>query len=564
MESASSRPVFRQMLDDAHAHKFDVVVTHTLDRLSRNMRVTLDAFHTFAQNDVAYVSITQEIDYSKPEGKLFMIMLGAFAQYYSDALSGHTKKGMQERAHQGLFNGEPPFGYERCNRECLNVDADHTGCHIQQDKAPKIVELFERYASGTESMQTLARWLNDQGYRTNGKRKPDILEQPSAAPGRYFTPWSIRDILKSPFYTGKVRHKETTFDGKHRPIIAQELFDEVQERIAKNRSRLSVSASKNNKNSHLLAGLLRCDECGTILWSQKQGAGRETYYKSPNKGLMLSCKYLGRSFLGRTFHAQTDTLFKWFRLRDDWKDWVIENYVEKSNPESALRQRRDIQAKVKRARNVYINGDLDWHGFMKIREQADADLVRIHVPGFDDAVEAGKALTNFGDLWQSASVGQRNRMLHTMLQAIYVDLDKREIVGLLPKKNFLGPILSMAERADVTLQVGEGDSSSRNGGDGGGHVPEFPTIPIRVEFKDTLCPNSATRPWFRERRLALGISQSKLAKLAGVHVKSVQAWESGRSAPRFNRRLLLGRLLKVPVATHAGPSLYRDQIGPSS
>ena len=82
------------------------------------------------------------------------------------------------------------------------------------------------------------------------------------------------------------------------------------------------------------------------------------------------------------------------------------------------------------------------------REQADADLVRIHVPGFDDAVEAGKALTNFGDLWQSASVGQRNRML----QAIYVDLDKREIVGLLPKKNFLGPILSMAERADVTLQ----------------------------------------------------------------------------------------------------------------
>ena len=97
-----------------------------------------------------------------------------------------------------------------------------------------------------------------------------------------------------------------------------------------------------------------------------------------------------------------------------------------------------------------------------------------------------------------------------------------------------------------------------------GHVPEFPTIPIRVEFKDTLCPNSATRPWFRERRLALGISQSKLAKLAGVHVKSVQAWESGRSAPRFNRRLLLGRLLKVPVATHAGPSLYRDQIGPSS
>ena len=111
------------------------------------------------------------------------------------------------------------------------------------------------------------------------------------------------------------------------------------------------------------------------------------------------------------------------------------------------------------------------------REQADADLVRIHVPGFDDAVEAGKALTNFGDLWQSASVGQRNRML----QAIYVDLDKREIVGLLPKKNFLGPILSMAERADVTLQVGAGDSSSRNGGDGGALLSLSPRLSVAYD-----------------------------------------------------------------------------------
>ena len=97
VESTSRRPAFRQMLEDARGRKFDVAVTHTLDRFSRNLRVMLDAFHTFSQCDVTYVSITQEIDYSKPEGRLFMTMLGAFAQYFSDALSGHTKKG-NERA----------------------------------------------------------------------------------------------------------------------------------------------------------------------------------------------------------------------------------------------------------------------------------------------------------------------------------------------------------------------------------------------------------------------------------------------------------------------------------
>ena len=108
VESIAKRPAFRQMLDDAQARKFDVLVSHTLDRFTRNLRVMLDAFHTFAQSDVTYVSITQEIDYSKPEGKLFMTMLGAFAQYFSDALSGHTKKGMRERAQQGCSMASLP------------------------------------------------------------------------------------------------------------------------------------------------------------------------------------------------------------------------------------------------------------------------------------------------------------------------------------------------------------------------------------------------------------------------------------------------------------------------
>ena len=155
VESIAKRPAFRQMLEDAQARKFDVVVTHTLDRFSRNLRVMLDTFHVFAQNDVTYVSVTQEIDYSKPEGKLFMTMLGAFAQYFSDALSGHTKKGMRERAHQGLFNGEPPFGYERCDADCFGLDGTHPGCHVEEAKAARVVELFERYAAGAESMSGL-------------------------------------------------------------------------------------------------------------------------------------------------------------------------------------------------------------------------------------------------------------------------------------------------------------------------------------------------------------------------------------------------------------------------
>ena len=298
-ESITKRPAFRRMLDDAQARRFDVVMTHTLDRFSRNLRVMLDAFHVFAQNDVTYVSVTQEIDYSKPEGKLFMTMLGAFAQYFSDALSGHIKKGMRERAHQGLFNGEPPFGYERCDSNCFGLDDAHTGCHMEDDKASRVVEVFERYATGAESMSTLAAWLNDQGCRTKGKRPAELFGEKVNVDGRRFTHWSIRDILKNSFYIGKVRHKDELFDGRHRPLISRELFDDVQERMKKNRSRKSASATGNKREPHLLSGLLRCHECGTVLWAQNQGSMGETYYRSPDKGLALTCKHKGRSFLGR-------------------------------------------------------------------------------------------------------------------------------------------------------------------------------------------------------------------------------------------------------------------------
>ena len=284
IESIGKRPAFRRMLEDAETRKFDVVVTHTLDRFSRNLRVMQDAFHIFAQNDVTYVSITQEIEYSKPEGKLFMTMLGAFAQYFSDALSGHTKKGMKERAQQGLFNGEPPFGYQRCDPECIGLDQGHTGCHVVSEKPAKVVEVFERYASGTESMSTLADWLNRQGCRTNGRRRAEVLGELIEVDGRLFTHWSVRDILKNPFYVGKVRHKDEIFEGRHQGIVPQKLFDAVQDRMTKNRSRRSVSVSYKSDNPHLLTGLLRCHECGTTLWSQHQGRKAGTYYSRQTKG----------------------------------------------------------------------------------------------------------------------------------------------------------------------------------------------------------------------------------------------------------------------------------------
>src|ERR687891_1604121 len=107
-DSIRKRPVFRQLLEDASQGQFDVVVVHTLDRWARNQRVMLESLAVLAEHEVALASLSENIDYSTPQGRLFIQMLGRFAQYFSDSLAAHVSKGLTQRAIQGRHVGGIP------------------------------------------------------------------------------------------------------------------------------------------------------------------------------------------------------------------------------------------------------------------------------------------------------------------------------------------------------------------------------------------------------------------------------------------------------------------------
>ena len=466
-ESIDKRPTFREILEDSSLNQFDVVVVDSFDRFSRNMLVTMTAFHILTENNVAFACVKQDIDYSTPEGRLFMIMLGGFAQYFSDNLSSHTKKGMRERAQQGMFNVEPPWAYERCTLECFGIDERHTGCHIVPDKAAQVVEIFQQYSTGTAPQSALADRLNSLGYRTNGKRRAEMDGELVQVEGRKFTNWAIRDMLKNPFYFGMVRYKNELFQGRHQPLISKELYDQVQEQLQQNQSRRTAPTRTKVENTHLLRGLFRCYECGTSYWAQNQGSMQETYYKSPNKGYDSSCMFKGRSFLGREIDAQMNQLFSGFALREDWIDWIVDNHIKGSDIQAALKKKESLESKMERSRWLYKEGDIDKKEYQRDRDAARNALRRLYIPEYDDAVEAGNMLRGFGSLWQASSVARRNAMAKAILHAVYVNPEKKKILGLVPKETFLAPVLAMAHRTDVAVYDESHTCARRNGGDGG-------------------------------------------------------------------------------------------------
>ena len=193
VESISKRPVFVQLLEDAEKGTFDVVVVHTLDRLARNLRVLLESIGRLSRFDIGLVSITENIDYSTPQGKLLTQMLGGFAEYFSESLASHVRKGQGQRAAEGRHLGGIPFGFESCwsgkdGQRLQNCDPEHPGAvHLIEDEAAAVMDLFKRYVNGTETTASLAVWLNEQGFRTrNTKQMPDADGNLSAGP-RLFT-----------------------------------------------------------------------------------------------------------------------------------------------------------------------------------------------------------------------------------------------------------------------------------------------------------------------------------------------------------------------------------------
>src|ERR671913_1009582 len=112
-DDLTKRPEFQRMLADAETGMIDVVVVHKLDRFARNLRVTLETLERLERSGVGFVSISEQMDFTTPIGKVILATLAAFAQYYSDNLATEVRKGKGERKKQGLYNGLLPFGVKK-------------------------------------------------------------------------------------------------------------------------------------------------------------------------------------------------------------------------------------------------------------------------------------------------------------------------------------------------------------------------------------------------------------------------------------------------------------------
>ena len=112
------------------------------------------------------------------------------------SISKRTKFGMERKAKEGGFITKAPKGYILVNKELI----------INNQEAEQVRKIFEEFLNSDISLTQLAK---KHSMTTAG----------------------IKKLLKNTTYLGKVKFAGQESKGQHKPLIEEELFKSVQEKV---------------------------------------------------------------------------------------------------------------------------------------------------------------------------------------------------------------------------------------------------------------------------------------------------------------------------------------------
>ena len=261
-----NRPEFQQMIKDSDKKLFDIVLVWKLDRFARNRYDSARYKTQLKKNGVKLMSATEIIS-EGPEGIILESVLEGYAEYYSADLAEKVVRGQTENILKGRCNGgRGTFGY--------TLDSERK-FHIDPLASPFVLESFRKYRDGL-TMKEIRDWLNE-----NGIKNPV---------GGAFTYNSVEHMLKNRRYIGELKFRDVVVSDAIPPIIPLELFEDVQEKIAKNKK---APARRKAEDDYLLTTKLFCGYCGALMFGES-GTSRtgevHRYYKCATAKKHKGCK----------------------------------------------------------------------------------------------------------------------------------------------------------------------------------------------------------------------------------------------------------------------------------
>ena len=298
----TGRSAFGEMVAYLKAHRsVRVMLVEKTDRLYRNLKdwVTVDELDVEIHFPKEGVVLSRD---SRSSEKFMRGIKVLMAKNYIDNLSEEARKGMQEKAEQGIWPTKTPLGY----RNIIGPDGKKIIAG-EPTFAPLIAKLFEWYARGDISLKEAARKAETAGltYPKSGAKVPVS---------------TVHTILRNRLYTGWFEWNGKLIQGKHEALVPVELWERVQE-ILDGRF---ASKAKRGRHDFAFSGLIACRACGCAvvgeIKKQRYVYYHCTGYADKCQGNPASCRR--KHVREEALEAQFTELLGRLRFDDEVLEWV--------------------------------------------------------------------------------------------------------------------------------------------------------------------------------------------------------------------------------------------------
>jgi site-specific DNA recombinase len=262
----------------------NIILVEKTDRLYRNFKdyVTLDEIKL----ELHFVKENQILsETSRSNDKFLHGIKVLMAKNYIDNLSEEVKKGMLQKAEEGIYPNHAPYGYINIKENGKNIivpDPD------TKDSVEKIFNLFQ---TGNYTIRGLSDKLFELGY---SYKKPE----------KKIPKTTINRILRSPLYYGSFTFREKLYKGQHEPIISKIIFDRVQAILDDHRD----GEMYQRKHKWQYQGLVKCGYCGCTYTVESKRAKYVYYHCTNGKGNCTNRKYVKEEILDMGFAELIDSI----------------------------------------------------------------------------------------------------------------------------------------------------------------------------------------------------------------------------------------------------------------
>ena len=255
------RKVFRQLIADIRERgDIDFVIVWSVSRWARNQEDHWTARGLINRSGAKLISVKEPIGEDTSHGVVLEGVLAAVAASRRIEISEDVSRGIRRKVEVGGTHSRAPIGYFNV-REPLPQGGEVRTVIVDEDRAEIIHWGYETYATGLYSIADITTLLEVRGLRS--RPTPCYVSKPLSQS-------AVHALLSNRYYIGEVKYHGKHYPGRHKPIITEELFEQVQAVLAAHK----LAGERDRKHQHYLKGSIFCGICGRQLtYSRNTGSG---------------------------------------------------------------------------------------------------------------------------------------------------------------------------------------------------------------------------------------------------------------------------------------------------